>query len=145
MEVFMNVRSKGLLKISSILLIVFGAIAAAIPLVGLIGAAKEIASLGGLAGTLIAAMIMIFGIGMGELIVGIVGLKKSGDPAKGHFFTAAGVILCALSLASLVLSIADGSFGITILNIQTGALRLIAFALPFLYIIGGLRFRTSSR
>ena len=132
----MNAYGKGLLKVVSILFIIFGAIATVILIIGLIGYAMA-DSIGGLAGIIIVTLILILVVSVLELIIGIVGLKKCGDPTKGRFFITTGIILCALSLVSLILSIAGGSFDVTSLGIKTGTLTIIGFVLPVLYIIGG--------
>lgn len=133
----MNVPGKGLLKVVSILFIILGAIGTAILMIGLITYAVMADSLGGLAGIMIVTLILILVHSMLELVLGIIGLKKYRDPAKGGFFIATGFILCALSVASLILSIAADSFDVTILGIRTGTLTFIGLVIPVLSIIGG--------
>lgn len=133
----MNAPGKGLLKVASMLLIIFGAIATAISIIGLIGCAMYFSPLRGSAGILIATIIMILFASVPELILGIVGRKKCTDPAKGAFFIASGIILCVLSLVGFILSIAYGSFRFTSAGIELGLLTIIGFVLPVLYIIGG--------
>jgi hypothetical protein len=137
----MNSPGKGLLKVASILLIIFGAIAAVILFIGLIVYVMNVSLFGELAGIIIVTIILILIVSVLELILGIIGLKKFGDLAKGGFFITTGTILCALSLVSLILSISGGSFNVTILGIPTGTLTFIGFVLPVLYIIGGSMYK----
>jgi Ca2+/Na+ antiporter len=51
------------------------------------------------------------------------GIKKSGDPSKAMFFIVTGIILCVLTLVSMIM------------NFQVTS--LIGFVLPVLYIVGG--------
>jgi hypothetical protein len=128
----MNAPGKGILKTVSILFIIFGAIAAVISLIGILGF-SALSSTGGvigagLGGMLIVAAVLLLIVSVLEFILGIVGLKKSGDPKKAGYFIATGIVLCILSLASMIIGIAASGFTIT---------SLIGFVLPVLYIVGG--------
>jgi hypothetical protein len=70
-----------------------------------------------------------------ELILGIAGLKKCNDPARAGFFITCGIILCALSLVSLIMNAVSTGFSLT---------GLIGFALPILYIVGGIMNKKTS-
>ena len=123
---------KGLLKTVSILFIIFGAIAAVISLLGVVGSAA-LTTVGGVAGTavggiLLVALVIMLIVSVLELILGIVGLRRSGDPSRANYFIATGVILAILSLIPLVISATTGAFSWT---------SLVGFVLPVLYIIGG--------
>jgi hypothetical protein len=133
----MNAPAKNLLKVSSILMIIFGAIATGVTIISLAGSAGEASRLGGFTGIIIATIILIAVGSALELTAGIIGLKKYSDPTRRRYFILSGMILCVLSLASLIVSIADGSFTFFILGIPTGVLKSIAFMLPILFIIGG--------
>lgn len=133
----MNVRGKGLLKAVSILFIIFGAIGILIPIIGLIGSAKDVSLYGGLANIIIVTLILIIVVGVFELILGIVGPKKYREPAEGKFFIIAGIILCALSLVSLIMGIAGIGFDFVILGIPVVVLTFISIVLSILCIIGG--------
>jgi hypothetical protein len=129
----MNAPGKGLLKTVSILFIVFGAIATVVSLVGIIGSAA-LGTMGGVAasaigGMLFVAVILMLIVSVAELILGIVGLNRSGDPHKAGFFITVGIILCVVSLVPLIISATAGVFQLT---------SLIGFVLPLLYIIGGV-------
>lgn len=128
----MNAPGKTLLKVVSILFIIFGAILTVISLLAVIGSAA-LSSMGDELGTAFGGILMMMSIillidGVLELVLGIVGIKNVGDPAKASYFVAVGIILCVLSLIPLVISIINGGFDFT---------SLIGFVLPILYIVGG--------
>lgn len=124
----MNAPGKGLLKVVSILFIIFGAIATIVSLLALIGSAAITAYLGDLGIVLILATAIMLIASVLELVLGIVGLKKCSDPAKAGFFIVTGIILCVLTLASMIMNIASAGFS---------AISLIGFVLPVLFIVGG--------
>ena len=147
----MSIRGKCLLKAVSIIFIIFGAIATVISafglsysLIGLNDPAIAGSLFVELAGIVIVTMILLFVASVLELILGCIGLKKRKDPANGGFFIAAGIVLCALSLVSLALSLACGSFNVTSLGVPTGILTIIGVVLPVLYIIGGCMYKESA-
>ncbi len=119
----MGESSRGMLKVVSILFIVFGAIATVFSIIGLAGSAWLSSATGGLAGILVVATILALILSVLELIIGIIGLKKSNDASPGGFFVTTGIILCVLALISIIMSF----------NVIT----LIGLVLPVLYIIGG--------
>lgn len=140
----MNAPAKGMLKVVSILLIIFGAIATIVSLIAVtaIGAitsmassvggdaAEVVAAAGGLA--LIALIIPVVDSIL-TLVFGIVGVgKKTADPSKGGFYVVAGIILCILALLSIILTMSAGTGGFPWTS-------LIGFVLPILYIVGGLQ------
>lgn len=124
----MNAPAKGLLKIVSILFIVFGVIATIISLLAVLGSAALTAA-AGIVGILLLATILLLAASVFEFVFGIIGLKKCGDPTKAGFFIVSGIILCVISLVSLIIGILNSSFQVT---------SLISFVLPLLYIIGGV-------
>ncbi len=121
----MNAPGKGILKVVSILFIIFGAIATILSLVGLLGSAYLTAVSYGLAGILVVAMVIALIGSALELVLGIVGLKKCNDPSQANFFIVSGIVLCVLNLVSMIMS-----FSVT---------SLIAFVLPILFIVGGVQ------
>ena len=128
----MAAPGKGLLKTVSILFIIFGAIAALVSLLGIVGSAA-LTSVGGVAGAalggvLMVALVIMLIVSVLELILGIVGLRRSDDPARANFFITWGIILAVLSLIPLIISATAGGFQWT---------SLVGFVLPVLYIIGG--------
>lgn len=165
----MNAPGKGMLKVVSILFIVFGAIGTVVSIIGVAGvmmlgsltaqlgtelqgamssaaaqlgttAAPDVSNAlaqagdlsavaGAMTGLLTIAIIIGLVASLLELIIGIIGLKKCGDPAQAGFFVATGIILCIVQLITIVLTmISGGSFPV---------FSLIGFILPILYIVGG--------
>lgn len=131
----MNAPGKGLLKVISILFIVFGVIATIVSVVALIGSAALTAYLGDLGIILVIATVVMLIASVLELVMGILGIKKCSDPAKAGFFITTGIILCILTLASMIMNIASAGFSVT---------SLIGFVLPVLYIVGGIMNKKAS-
>lgn len=129
---YMNAPGKGLLKTVSILFIIFGAIATVISLLGVIGSAA-LTTVGGAIGTalgglLMVALVVLLIVSAAELIIGILGVRRSDDPTKSVFFITTGIILGVLSLIPLIINATAGAFQ---------WMSLIGFVLPILYIVGG--------
>ena len=120
----MNAPGKGMLKVVSILFIIFGAIATIVSIIGLVGSAWLAAATYGLAGMFVVAMVIALIVSVLELVIGIIGVKKAADPTQANFFIVTGIILCVLALVSMILS-----FQVT---------SLIGFVLPILFIVGGV-------
>ncbi len=112
----MSAPGRGILKVVSVLFIIFGAIATIISLIALFGSTL-------LGGLFVFAAILALISSVLELVLGIVGLKKSEDPTQAMFFIVTGIILCVLTLISMIMSFQVVS--------------LIGFVLPILYIVGG--------
>ncbi len=129
----MNAPGKTLLKVVSILFIIFGAIAAIASLLAIVGAAAlstmDIAG-AALGGILLVLVLVSLAISVLDLVLGIVGLKKCGDPSKASYFITVGIILCVISLITLIMNASYDRFRIT---------SLISFILPVLYIVGGVQ------
>jgi hypothetical protein len=126
----MNAPGKGLLKTVSILYIIFGAIATVIALLGLVGSAALTAwGAAGYAvgGVLMAALILMLVVSVLELILGIVGLNRSGDPEKANYFITTGIILGILALIPMIISGVAGGLWTN----------LVGFVLAVLYVVGG--------
>ena len=116
----MKYNGKLLLKAISIIFIVFGVIAAIVSIIALI-------NLSGVGTIWVVGTVLLLISSLIELIIGIVGLKKSDDPSEASFFIVTGFILGIMMLISLVMSFSVWN--------------LIGFALPVLYIIGGYMLR----
>lgn len=123
----MEAPGKGLLKVVSILYIIFGVIMVLFLILLLFGvnwlysptsavgsAFMGILNFGGI--LFIIAVVL-------ELIMGIVGYKKSDEPSQANYFIVIGIILGIIAFISMI----------SFFNIFT----LIGFILPVLYIIGG--------
>lgn len=116
---------KGLLKVSGILLIIFAAISIVILVFGMIAAA----SLGGALGAAVGGIVLVLGLvsSVFSLIMGILGVKYANVPAKATVCMVFAIIAIALQLISLVSGDA---------NIISA---LIGLVLPVLYLIGALK------
>lgn len=121
----MNAPGKGILKVVSILFIIFGAIATIVSIVGLIGSSMLSAVVGGLGGIVVVGMVIALISSLLELVLGIVGIKKCADPSRANFFIVTGIILCVLTLVSMIMSFS--------------VMSLIGFVLPILFIVGGVQ------
>ncbi len=121
----MNAPGKGILKVVSILFIIFGAIATIFSIIALIGSSMVSSVFGGLGAILVVATIIALISSLLELVLGIVGLKKCADPSQANFFIVTGIVLCVLNLVSMIMSFS--------------VLSLIGFVLPILYIVGGVQ------
>ena len=122
----MDAPGSSILKITSILFIIFGAVSTLFSLLAVFGS-SIVTAVGGVVGVmggvlLIGSIILII-VSVVELIVGLMGYKKSDDPSQANFFIVIGIVLCILALVSMILS-----FQVT---------GLISFALPVLYVVGG--------
>ena len=128
--------AKGLLKVTGILLIIFGAIATVVSLIAVIGSAALTSVAGAYGAAAIGGLLLLVTIfslinSVLSFVFGIMGAgKRSADPSKAGFYVVAGIILAALALISLIMGIASSGFSFT---------SLIGFVLPVLYIIGGLQ------
>lgn len=125
----MDPSGKGMLKVVSILFIIFGAIATVVSLIALLGASILAVVTVGLSGLLTIATIIALISSAAELVIGIIGLKKCADPAQAGFFIVTGIVLCVLTLVSMIMF-----FQIT---------SLIGFVLPVLFIVGGFMNKNS--
>ena len=124
----MYAPAKVLLKVVSVLLIIFGSIASVASIIGLVGGSLA-PGMGG--DFIVAAMIVSLVLSIFELVLGIVGLRRSENPEHANFFMISGVALCVVALISMILS-----FQVT---------SLIGFVLPILYIIGGAMQKNTPR
>lgn len=127
----MNAPGKSILKVTSILFIIFGPIAIIVNVIALAGsvvltavtADVEVQGAAVQGAVLIIASSIGLVAGLCNLIFGIIGLKKCSDSAKASFFVVAGIILCVLQLVSMIMLFSVPS--------------LIGFVLPILFILGG--------
>ncbi len=119
---YMNDGGKILLKVISVIFIIFGAIATVVSLIALITSTW-------LGVIWVIASIILLISSIIELVIGFVGLKKSDDPSQANFFIVSGLVLVILMFVSMIMSFS--------------AWNLIGFALPVLYIVGGYMMRNA--
>ena len=135
----MQAKGKGLLKVTGILLIIFGAIAAVISLAAIAGgglAATSGSAIGAAAGgiAIFAGFILLVGAAL-ELIAGIFGVKNCDKPDKSQSCLVLGILMLVIQVISMIVSISAGSF-----NFFTTIIGLI---LPVLYTIGAVQNKQS--
>ena len=119
------------LKVTGILMIVFGALALILSIVAAIGlAALAALDLNTWQYTL-AVILMLVG-SIFEMIAGIVGVKNCNKPEKAGTCMVWGIIVIALSVLSNVLTLVGNPDNFSIVNLLTG------LVIPVLYLIGAV-------
>ena len=111
---------KNLLKVTSVLLILFGSIVTVITIIELANGGRLS---GGHIGTFMSAVVVLLILSMLSLVLGVVGLKKCEEVRSASYFIISGVVMGGVALISLALSLQ--------------LVGLIGFLLPLLYIVGG--------
>ena len=133
----MNAPGKSLLKTVSILYIIIGAFFAVLMLLSLaigptlmgLGLGSLLGIFGGIVGGVLFIVFLI--PAAVNLIIGIMGVRRSGNPNNANFFIGVGSILGALTLFSL--------FGaVTLWN-------LLGLVMPVLFIVGGSMNKKAAR
>lgn len=128
----MNAPGKGILKVVSILYIVFGGIWALFMILSLFLGSAIAGMLGGMIGGWVGGVLfVIFLIAAAvNLVIGIIGSKKADDPTRALFFIVVGIILAILTLISLI-----SDFSIW---------NLLGLVMPILFIVGGVQNRNAA-
>lgn len=125
------------LKVTGILMIVFGALALILSIVAAIGlAALAALDLNTWQYTL-AVILMLVG-SIFELIAGIVGVKNCNKPEKAGTCMVWGIIVIALSVLSNVLTLVGNPDNFSIVTLLTG------LVIPVLYLIGAVMNKKSA-
>ena len=119
------------LKVTGILMIVFGALALILSIVAAIGLAA-LASLDLNTWQYTAAVILMLVGSIFEMIAGIVGVKNCNKPEKAGTCMVWGIIVIALSVLSNVLTLVGNPDNFSIVNLLTG------LVIPVLYLIGAV-------
>ncbi len=124
----MNAPGKVLLKVVSVLYIIFGSIFALMMILSLFFSAGLASLVEGMLGSLsawIGGMLFVAFLipAAVDLIIGIFGIRNAGEPSKAQFFIVTGIILAVLTLITVV-------FSFTVWG-------LVMFAMPVLFIVGG--------
>ena len=122
-----------MIKVVSIIMIIFGALAVILAIIGLLGAAALGSMLGAMdsAAGLAAGGIMAVGIifacaaGILEFITGIVGVKNANKPEKATALIVLSVIIILLVVVNIIMSGFDWT-------------SILGFVLPVLLLIGAL-------
>ena len=119
------------LKVTGILMIVFGALALILSIVAAIGLAALVALDLNTWQYTLAVILMLEG-SIFELIAGIVGVKNCNKPEKAGTCMVWGIIVIALSVLSNVLTLVGNPDNFSIVNLLTG------LVIPVLYLIGAV-------
>lgn len=119
------------LKVTGILMIVFGALALILSIVAAIGLAALVALELNTWQYTLAVILMLVG-SIFELIAGIVGVKNCNKPEKAGTCMVWGIIVIALSVLSNVLTLVGNPDNFSIVNLLTG------LVIPVLYLIGAV-------
>lgn len=119
------------LKVTGILMIVFGALALILSIVAAIGLAALVALEVNTWQYTAAVILMLVG-SIFELIAGIVGVKNCNKPEKAGTCMVWGIIVIALSVLSNVLTLVGNPDNFSIVNLLTG------LVIPVLYLIGAV-------
>lgn len=119
------------LKVTGILMIIFGALALILSIVAAIGLAA-LAALELNTWQYTAAVILMLVGSIFEMIAGIVGVKNCNKPEKAGTCMVWGIIVIALSVLSNVLTLVGNPDNFSIVNLLTG------LVIPVLYLIGAV-------
>lgn len=119
------------LKVTGILMIIFGALALILSIVAAIGLAALAASDLNTWQYTAAVILMLVG-SIFEMIAGIVGVKNCNKPEKAGTCMVWGIIVIALSVLSNVLTLVGNPDNFSIVNLLTG------LVIPVLYLIGAV-------
>ena len=119
------------LKVTGILMIVFGALALILSIVAAIGLAALVALEVNTWQYTAAVILMLVG-SIFEMIAGIVGVKNCNKPEKAGTCMVWGIIVIALSVLSNVLTLVGNPDNFSIVNLLTG------LVIPVLYLIGAV-------
>ena len=112
-----------MLKVVSILMIVFGAIATVFSLIGLIVVIAAVAITGQVL-ALVAYLILVGG-GIAQFVVGIIGAVNHKDLSKAQMLFTCGIVVIAVQLLANILSMVSDGFNV--FNLISGLLFPILF------------------
>lgn len=125
------------LKVTGILMIVFGALALILSIVAAIGLAALVALDLNTWQYTLAVILMLVG-SIFELIAGIIGVKNCNKPEKAGTCMVWGIIVIAISVLSDVLTLVGNPDNFSIVTLLTG------LVIPVLYLIGAVMNKKAS-
>ena len=126
-------KGAGFLKVTGILMIIFGALSIIVSIIAAIGvAALLLISDGAVSSTLLyTAVTLLIVSAVAELVAGIIGVVNCKKPEKAGTCIAWGIIVAVFCVAGTILqSVGGGSFSVFSL--------ISGLVLPILYIIGAV-------
>ena len=130
----MGQKSNGFLKVTGILMIIFGSIALIVGIIAVIGVALLVSILGADAnqGLLTFAALLAIVSAIVQFVAGILGVANANKPEKASVCIVFGILTAALAVLGQVLNVVGGS--------SIGWLGLgIGVAVPILYLIGAFQ------
>jgi len=113
-------ESKFLLKQTSLLMVIFGIVAAVVSLIALIRPE-------GNTNYMVLSLVLILIASILELIFGALGFRKSDDADRSGYFLTVGIISIIIMLIAAIVDFSVWS--------------LVGIVLPFLYVVGGVMLR----
>ena len=123
-----------MLQVVSILMIVFGAIAAVVSLIGLVVVIAAVA----ITGQVLAlfAYLILIAAGIAELVVGIIGVVNCKDLSKAQMLLVCGIVVAAVTVLGNLLSMIGSGFNFFTL--------LSGLLFPILFIVGAIQMKNGS-
>lgn len=120
-----------MLQVVSILMIVFGAIAAVVSLIGLVVVIAAVA----ITGEVLAlfAYLILIAAGIAELVVGIIGVINCKDLSKAQMLLTCGIVVAAVTVLGNLLSMIGSGFNFFTL--------LSGLLFPILFIVGAIQMK----
>lgn len=122
-----------MLQVVSILMIVFGAIATVIDLVGLVVVIAAVAL--GLSPLALIAYLLLCAGGIAELVVGIIGVINCKDASKGQMLFTCGIVIIAVTVLGNLLAMIFYSDGFNPFSLISGLL------FPILFTVGAVQLK----
>lgn len=119
------------LKVTGILMIIFGALALVLAIIAIAGISL-LAAMGASSGLLTVSCILMLVGAVAELVAGISGVKNWNKLEKAGTCITWGIIVIVLCVISNILTVVGGG-DFSVLNLVTG------LVIPVLYLIGGLQ------
>ena len=119
------------LKVTGILMIIFGAIALILAIIAIAGISM-LAALGASSGLLTVSCILALVGAVAQLVAGIIGVKNWNNLEKSGTCITWGIIVIALCVISNILTVVGGG-EFSIVNLLTG------LVIPVLYLVGGIQ------
>lgn len=119
------------LKVTGILMIIFGALALVLAIIAIAGISL-LAAMGASSGLLTVSCILMLVGAVAELVAGIIGVKNWNKLEKAGTCITWGIIVIVLCVISNILTVVGGG-DFSVLNLVTG------LVIPVLYLIGGLQ------
>jgi hypothetical protein len=138
-------KKSTLLKVTGILMIIFGGLATIFAIIAVLGALVIEAAaveMGLDPATLVAGLIMLGAVtalvgAAIQLVAGILGVKNHKKPEKAGVCVVFGILVALVTIASSIFEV-SGGLAFDALNIVT---LLIGLVIPVLYIIGALQLK----